>query len=217
MLLTEIIPGPDDQYRSYFTYLDEHGEPLLNFTKRKLRQYPTHFGLGCYHLTEWNPEVARLGFQFASAAGLRGLVNMEFKLDSRDGELKLIECNPRFTETTGQVRAAGIDLALLAYRSLLGLALPRVDSFKDHLAMWYPVDDIRAFREYRRNGELTTAAWLRTFAHRHVPLIFSWRDPKPSLHIWRERTCALARGLSPSPRVSQQSYDGKLDPYKAAV
>ncbi|MCW2971159.1 MAG: D-aspartate ligase [Solirubrobacterales bacterium] len=217
MLLTEVIPGPDDQYRSYFTYLDEHGEPLLTFTKRKLRQYPTHFGLGSYHLTEWNPDVARLGFQFARAAGLRGLVNIEFKRDPRDGELKLIECNPRFTEVTGQVRAAGIDLALVAYNRLFGLPLPPLDSFKDHLAMWYPVDDIRAFREYRRQGELTTAAWLRTLAHRQVPLIFSWRDPKPSLHIWRARTHALARKASRSNQVPPQADDGKLDPYEAAI
>jgi D-aspartate ligase len=216
MLITEVIGGPDDQYRSYFTYIDEHGESLLSFTKRKLRQYPTHFGLGCYHLTEWNPEVARLGFQFTRAAGLRGLVNMEFKPDPRDGELKLIECNPRFTEVTGQVRAAGIDLALLAYNRLLGLPLPPTDSFKDHLAMWYPVDDIRAFREYRRQGELTTAAWLRTLAHRQVPLIFSWRDPEPSLHIWRDRTHALARKVFRTPQVPQQPDDGKPDPYKAA-
>jgi hypothetical protein len=91
-----------------------------------------------------------------------------------------------------------------------------MDSFKDHLAMWYPVDDIRAFREYRRHGELTTAAWLRTLARRQVPLIFSWRDPKPSLHIWRERARALARKVSQSPQLPQQAFDGKLDPYKAA-
>jgi D-aspartate ligase len=215
MLITEVIPGPDDQYRSYFSYLDERGDPLLSFTKRKLRQYPTHFGLGCYHLTEWNPEVARVGLQFARAAGLRGIVNIEFKSDPRDGQLKLIECNPRFTETNGQVRAAGIDLALLAYNRLLGLPLPPTDSFKDHLAMWYPVDDIRAFREYRRHGELTTAAWLRTLARRQVPLIFSWRDPNPSLHIWRERTRALARKAARSPRAARKTHEGELDPYEA--
>jgi hypothetical protein len=83
--------------------------------------------------------------------------------------------------------------------------------------MWYPVDDIRAFREYRRQGELTTAAWLRTLAHRQVPLIFSWRDPKPSLHIWRARTHALARKASRSNQVPPQADDGKLDPYEAAI
>ena len=52
MILTEIIPGPEDRYCSYFTYLDEHGQPLFHFTKRKLRQYPVGFGGGTYHLTD---------------------------------------------------------------------------------------------------------------------------------------------------------------------
>ena len=215
MLLTEVIPGPDDQYRSYYTYIDENGEPLLNFTKRKLRQQPPHFGLGSYHLTEWNPEVARLGLQFARAAGLRGLVNVEFKRDIRDGRLKLIECNPRFTEVNEQVRAAGIDLALVAYNRPLGLPLPAVDSFRDHLGLWFPVDDLRALREYRRHGELTTAAWLRTLAFRQTPLMFSSRDPKPSLVMWRRRMSALTRKVLRRSRgaPTQPAEGGRRDPY----
>jgi D-aspartate ligase len=193
MMLTEVIPGPDDRYRSYYTYIDDRGEPLLNFTKRKLRQYPTHFGLGSYHLTEWNAEVARLGMRFALAAGLRGVVNVEFKEDPRDGRLKLIECNPRFTEVNEQVRAAGIDLALLAYNRRVGRPLPPVDSFTDHLGMWFPVADLRALRDYRRKGELSLLAWARTLGHRQAPVMFSWRDPKPSLLVWRGRLWAVSR------------------------
>jgi predicted ATP-grasp superfamily ATP-dependent carboligase len=218
MLITEVIPGPDDQYRSYYTYLDEHGEPLLHFTKRKLRQHPTHFGLGSYHLTEWNAEVAELGLAFARAAGLRGLANVEFKRDARDGRLKLIECNPRFTEVNEQVRAAGIDLALVAYNRLLGRPLPAIDSFKDHLGLWFPVDDLRALRDYRRHDELTTLAWLRTLAHRQVPLLFCAGDPKPSLTRWRERATALGRKAYGGARRRPPGFDGSQarDPYRAA-
>lgn len=217
MLLTEVIPGPDDQFRSYYTYLDERGEPLLHFTKRKLRQHPTHFGLGSYHLTEWNPEVAELGLAFARAAGLRGLVNVEFKRDARDGRLKLIECNPRFTEVNEQVRAAGIDLALVAYNRLLGRPLPAIDSFRDHLGLWFPVDDLRALRAYRRQEELTTTAWLRTLAHRQVPLMFSSRDPKPSLVRWGERGAALVRKASRRAGTPPGESAGaeEVDPYRA--
>jgi predicted ATP-grasp superfamily ATP-dependent carboligase len=195
MLLTEMIPGPDDRHRSYYTYIDEQGEPLLNFTKRKLRQYPTHFGLGSYHLTEWNAEVARLGLRFARAAGLRGVVNVEFKEDARDGRLKLIECNPRFTEVNEQVRAAGIDLALLAYNRRVGRPLPPVNRFADHLGMWFPVADLRALRDYRRDGELSILDWAKTLGHRQAPVMFSWRDPKPSLMVWRGRLSGALRRL----------------------
>ena len=215
MLLTEVVAGRDDQYRSYYTYIDEHGEPLLHFTKRKLRQQPIHFGLGSYHLTEWNDEVAQLGLRFARAAGLRGLVNVEFKSDARDGSLKLIECNPRFTEVNEQVRAAGIDLALLCYSRLAGTAPPALDSFTDHLGMWFPLDDVRALRAYRREGELTTAAWLRTLAHRQAPLMFSSSDPKPSLIAWRGRAGGFARRLRRAARIGSaaESDEHADDPY----
>jgi D-aspartate ligase len=195
MLLTEVVPGPDDRYRSYYTYLDAHGEPLVNFTKRKLRQYPTHFGLGTYHLTEWNLEVAELGLRFARAAGLRGVVNVEFKRDITDGQLKLIECNPRFTAANEQVRAAGIDLAVIAYNRLAGLEPPLPERFRDGLGLWLAVDDIRAMRAYRRNGEITTAAWLKTLLHKQAAPIFAWSDPRPSAVVWSRRARGLARKL----------------------
>ena len=192
MLLTEVIAGPDDSYRSYFTFIDGDGEPLLHFTKRKLRQYPPHFGLGTYHLTEWNAEVADLGLRFARAAGLRGIVNVEFKRDIRDGQLKLVECNPRFTQANEQLRVAGVDLARLAYNRLAGLPSPAVSSFTEHLAMWLPFNDLRALRAYRRSGELSIGAWAATLAHRQVLPLFAFDDPRPSFWWWRARTTALA-------------------------
>ena len=84
MILTEIIPGEEHRYCSYFTWIDEDGEFLFDFTKRKLRQYPVGFGGGTYHLTEWADDVAETGRRFLRAAGVRGLANVEFKRDPRD-------------------------------------------------------------------------------------------------------------------------------------
>jgi len=180
-LITEIIPGDDSRFCSYYSYLDEHGEPLLHFTKRKTRQYPIAFGLGTYHVTEWQPDVAEVGLRLFQGMGLRGLGNVEFKRDERDGELKLIECNPRFTMANELARRAGIDFGLVAYNRVVGRALPDVDAFRDGLHMWFPLDDLRALRAYRAAGQLTTAQWVRSLAHvQHFPT-FQWRDPVPSL------------------------------------
>jgi len=180
-LITEIIPGGDDRFCSYYTYLDEEGEPLLHFTKRKPRQFPIAFGTGTYHVTKWQPDVAELGLRFFQGVGLRGLGNVEFKRDERDGQLKLIECNPRFTMANGLARLAGIDFALLAYNRLVGRGLPPLESFRDDVSLWFPREDLRALRAYRASGELSTTEWLRTVAHvQHFPT-FAWSDPKPWL------------------------------------
>jgi predicted ATP-grasp superfamily ATP-dependent carboligase len=181
MIVTEIIPGRDDQFVSYYSYIDEHGEPLLHATKRKLRQYPIWFGSGCFHATDHNPEVAELGLRFFEGVGLLGLGNVEFKRDARDGRLKLIECNHRFTAATGLLRAAGVDLPLFVYNRLTGRPLPPVDSYRPGMTMWYPMRDLRAFAAYRGHGEISWLSWLRSIARRHHYPVASLSDLRPAL------------------------------------
>jgi predicted ATP-grasp superfamily ATP-dependent carboligase len=181
MIVTEIIPGRDDQYFSYYSYIDAEGRPLLHATKRKLRQHPIWFGSGCFHATDRNPEVAELGLRFFEGVGLRGLGNVEFKRDSRDGRLKLIECNHRFTAATGLMRAAGLDLPLFVYNKLTDRPLPPVDRYRAGLTMWYPMKDVRAFAAYRRHGEIGWFEWLRSIVRRHHFPVASASDPRPVL------------------------------------
>lgn len=187
ILITEFIPGGDDRFCSYYSYLDENGSPLFHFTKRKLRQYPPRFGVGTYHVTEWQPDVADLGLRFFQGVGLRGLGNVEFKRDERDGQLKLIECNARFTMATAQIRRAGIDLALVGYGRLTGYPLPRLDAFRDGVRLWFPGLDLKALRQYRADGQLTAGAWLRSVAHRQHLSVFDVRDPLPFVAAIRGR------------------------------
>jgi D-aspartate ligase len=212
MLLTEVIPGADDQFASYYSYIDENGEPLLHFTKRKLRQYPTRFGLGTYHMTSWNETVADLGLRFFTSIGLRGIGNVEFKRDERDGCFKLIECNPRFTAANELVRVAGIDLAALAYARLVGGPLPAVDDYKRDVALWLPIEDIRAFRQYRADGDMTFAEWSRSLMHRQCTTLFDPRDPRPAVENWRVRAAALGRRVVRTPRPDAGGA-GDDDPY----
>jgi D-aspartate ligase len=185
MLLTEIIPGPDDAHFGFYTYLDEEGEPLLLFTKRKLRQFPPGFGLGSYHVASWHEDVAELGLGFCQRIGLRGLANVEFKRDERDGVLKLIECNHRFTLANELLCGAGIDPGVLTYNRLIGLRVPRVAGYREGGHLWAPVRDVRAFLAYRRRGELTFRGWVRSLLHRqHLPQ-FQWNDPGPSIAVAR--------------------------------
>jgi D-aspartate ligase len=184
LLACEIIPGPDDAYHSYYSFIDEGGEPLLHLTKRKLRQYPPGFGLATYHEVDRDPEVAELGLRFFKGVGLRGMGNVEFKRDARDGRLVLIECNPRFTAGHEIVRHAGIDLALLAYNRLTGRPLPPLDGYRAGVRMLHPVEDLRAALELRSRGRLGLRSWAASLLHRQRFPLFSWRDPQPSLHSW---------------------------------
>jgi D-aspartate ligase len=204
-LVTEIIPGGDDRFASFYTYLDARGTPLFRFTKRKLRQYPIHFGLGTFHVTDWNPEVAEAGLRFLHAAGVRGLACVEFKRDARTGELVLIECNHRFTAATGLVRAAGADLALFTYNHLLGRPAPTMEPYRVGVSLWVPRTDARALLAYRRADELTTGRWLATLARPPRLPVASLCDPGPLAGTLAQKLRRLGSGLTASRRATFKS------------
>ena len=184
VVLMEFIPGPDTRLCSYYTYLDADGEPLFHFTKRIIRRFPTNMGGASYHITDWIEEVKDLGLAFFQGVGLRGLGNVEFKLDERDGTLKLIECNARFTAANCLLDASGLDVALLVYNHLTGHPLPSVDNYTSGLRLWNPVSDLFAFRELYRRGEITAVQWLRSIFYPQTFAVFHFADPAPALVEW---------------------------------
>jgi predicted ATP-grasp superfamily ATP-dependent carboligase len=181
VMLSEVIPGPDNRLCSYYTYIDEQGACLFDFTKRVIRRYPAGMGTACYHITDWVPEIVPLARKLFAQAGLRGMANVEFKMDDRDGLPKLIECNARFTVPTGFVAASGVDLASLVYNRIVGRPAPDLNTIRQGLRLWDPVRDFWSFLELRSRGELTLWQWLASIMHRQTLPYFAWSDPLPAL------------------------------------
>jgi D-aspartate ligase len=187
VMLVEQIPGPDDRLCSYYTYLDENGSALFDFTKRVVRRYPLVSGQACHHVTDHVPELREPALRLFRQVGLRGLANVEFKRDDRDGVLKLIECNARFTAATALVAAAGYDLAWFVYSGLVGRPTPPMGPLKVGKRQLYPIEDFYAYRALRKRGELTFWQWLKSIAHPTTFAIFRWSDPMPFLVFEAER------------------------------
>lgn len=197
MMAVEYIPGPDTQLSSYYTYLTPAGEHLFHFTKRIIRRSPPRVGAGCYHVTEWLPETAEMGKRFFRNIGFTGLGNIEFKTDPRDGKLKVIECNARFTEGQEVMTRSGLDIAALIYHHLTGGPTEESPRYRDFVHYWYPELDFDSFRQLRQEGTLTLWGWLRSIAKRqHFPY-FSLTDPVPgAVLIWRSIRTRLGRQLT---------------------
>ncbi len=180
LIVTEVIPGEsNDSFQSYYSYLDNSGVPLFHFTKRKLRQYPNDSGNGTYHMTDWNPKVAELGLKFLKGINYVGLGAIEFKLDERDGELKLMECNPRLTNATELIRQSGFDIAYFVYNRLAGQPLPVVGEYRRGARMIRPVRDFLSFLNARKRGLMTFREWLESVLHRSHFEVFAISDPMP--------------------------------------
>jgi predicted ATP-grasp superfamily ATP-dependent carboligase len=179
--LVEMIPGPDDRLCSYYTYLDEVGNNLVDFTKRVIRRYPVNMGGSTYHITDDVAGVKQLGLALFRQVGLQGIANVEFKLDERDGQLKLIECNARFTAADCLLVASGLNLPLFVYNRIIGRTEPAPTTFRMGLRLWKPLGDFLAYRQLSKMGLLNCRAWLRSILHPQSFPIFRWNDPLPSL------------------------------------
>lgn len=192
-LLVEKIPGPDNRCCSYYTYLDEEGNPQFDFTKRIIRRYPINMGMASYHITDRVEHVREASLKLFRHVGLQGLANAEFKYDDRDGQLKLMECNARFTAGNSLVAKAGFDLGNFVYNRIVGISQPPLTNFRTGLRLWDPLRDWRAFLELRKRGDLSFMQWLASVMHWSSFSYFSWRDPLPSIFRLRRTAKIILR------------------------
>ena len=181
VMVVEMIPGPDSLLASYNTYIDSAGNSLYHFTKRVFRRFPVNRGGTCYHITEWLPEVAELGQKFFKGIGFKGIGNVEFKRDLRDGRLKIIESNARFVAAHELFVRSGAPSDLLVYCHLTKQPLPDLSNYKQFMRMWYPVRDFHSYRELQARGELSFGGWLRSIMYPQVHPVLSLSDPKPAI------------------------------------
>ena len=182
----------------YWAFWDADGHEHSWITRRKLRQYPLGFGTGACQESVAAPDVAALSRRLLEAFAYRGLVGVEWKRDARDGRLRLMEINPRTVIGNQLAISAGIDLPWIAYRALAdpATALAPNHAFKVGVR-WINEDlDPKAFRELRRTGQLSTAAWVRSLLGARSWALWSWRDPAPFLHRFRRFPSAIIRRLS---------------------
>lgn len=182
VMVVEMVPGPDRLLSSYYTYRTPEGELLYDYTKSVIRRWPVNRGGGTFHQSEWLPETAEMGRRLFDGIGWQGIANVEFKRDLRDGQLKLIEVNARFTAGHRLVTAAGAPIDVIMYCYLTGQPVPVFDSYSESLRMWDPIRDFLAFRELNKLGQLHFIDWLKGVLSQKLVLpYFSVRDPGPTI------------------------------------
>ena len=126
--------------------------------------------------------MVELGLTLLRRMGYQGIVNLEFKLDPVDGELKLIEVNCRSGERIDLALAAGVDIPYIAYRDIQGE--PTIPARTHALGVsWInSLNDCAALLSfYRRAQRLGWWGWARTVLTAQSHAYFAWDDPMPFL------------------------------------
>jgi predicted ATP-grasp superfamily ATP-dependent carboligase len=140
MLVQEEVPGPVSSLYSVGLYATRRGEVPAAFTSQKLGQVPPDFGDGLVVKAVWAPQVVPLAAAAVRALGYYGMADIEFKLDARTGEYKLLDINPRPWLWMNLPAACGVNLAHAAYLDALDRPVdPRAFEQRDFTTRWVSV------------------------------------------------------------------------------
>jgi predicted ATP-grasp superfamily ATP-dependent carboligase len=159
-LVQEVIPGPETSHYKASCCISRRGEVLLAFGLQKIRQQPVGFGFGCLVQSVEYPELLSLGKTFFSKIGYRGVGSMEFKLDERDGKLKLIELNPRYWQQNSLADRCGMNFPLIDYLEATDADPKPITEYRSGVKWVNIYSDLESFREYRQRGQLSLSQWL---------------------------------------------------------
>jgi D-aspartate ligase len=186
-VLQDCVEGGEERVLSYHAYVRPGGEVVAEFTGRKVRTSPRLYGQSsCVEITD-DEEVKRAGRSVLERLDFAGVIKLDFKSDSRDDRLYLLEANPRFNLWHHPGALAGVNLPYLVYTDLAGKrARPSRRHGRAGVRWMSARRDLRAAREYRAAGELTLARWVWQRLRVEIDEDFTLRDPGPGIaSLWR--------------------------------
>ncbi len=182
-LLQEWIPGDMSQTFLIDGFVDRTGAITAMAARRRVRMDPPRLANTCCDVTIPLAEVEACMPALRTlldAVAYRGIFNVEFKLDARDGRFKIIELNPRPFWLIGHIARAGIDLPWMSYLDAQGLDAPTTGPYETGRFGMYEIPDAtaiaRAVLVRRRPQGPIMGPWLRGDR-----ALFWWRDPVPAI------------------------------------
>ena len=178
VMIQEIIPGDGQQQFSYCAFFKD-GKAHSTLMARRLRQYPREFGRAATYVESVDiPEIEDLSERFLRAIDFYGLVEIEFKLDPRDNQYKLLDVNARAWGFHGLGQAAGIDFPLLMFADQIGMELePR--RAMPGVGWLRALTDIPVATSEMLRGRLAPSAYLESIRRTRAESVFSLADPLP--------------------------------------
>ena len=197
LMLQEHIPGGAEHSWMFNGYFTAGSECLFGWTGRKIRQCPLRTGPTTLGICLPNESVRKTAIDFMRAIGYRGIVDIDFRYDARDGQYKVLDVNPRIGSTFRLfVSDDGMDVARALYLDMTGQPVTAVRACPGR--KWIVEDfDLVALFRYRRDGKLTFGEWLRSLRGVRESAFFAMDDLVPMLLMLRADVGEMLRRFRP--------------------
>ena len=179
VMVQELVPG-DGRHQFAYCAFFKAGEAVGSMVARRRRQHPPQFGKASTFVeTVELPELETLSQRFLEAIDYYGLVEVEYKLDDRDGRFKLLDVNARTWGYHTLGERAGVDFPYLLFADQVGL--PVEPSRSRAGVSWIRlVTDLPTAAVELFAGRLRLREYLRSL-RADTEAVFSRDDPLPGL------------------------------------
>jgi predicted ATP-grasp superfamily ATP-dependent carboligase len=197
LMLQEYIPGRDDSVWMFNGYFDDKSSCLFGITGKKIHQTPVYTGMTALGVCLPNSIVHEQTCRLVKATGYKGILDIGFRYDHRDGSYKLLDVNPRLGATFRLfVGDDGMDVVRAQYLHLTGQTVNPSEGQPGR--KWVVEDaDIVSSLHYFRDRALTLSEWLSSYQGIQEGAWFSKDDWLPFLHVGTQFLWKPLRRLSP--------------------
>ena len=146
-------------------------------------------------ICEDNEVVAQTTQRFMKALGYRGILDIGYRYDPRDGQYKCLDVNPRVGATFRLfVGERGLDVVRALYLDLTGRPVPSDRARPGRKWVVDNVDPVSSFR-YWRDGHLTVGEWARSLRGIDEAAFFDPRDLGPLVAMMLDAGRRVGRKL----------------------
>jgi D-aspartate ligase len=180
IIVQDLVPGDGKHQFGYCAFFKD-GRAIGSMVTRRRRQHPHEFGRASTFVETIDfPALESLSESFLRKINYYGLVEVEFKLDPRDGQPKLLDVNPRTWGYHSLGLPAGVDFPYLLYADQIGMTVEECKGKPGIL--WiriltdFPTGLIDVF-----SGRLSLAEFIKSLWGFNTEAVFSWEDPIPGL------------------------------------
>jgi len=158
-LIQEFVP-PGERFDVCFLYDGESGAPKAVFAQKELRHFPVERGPSTAQESVVVPALTEAALAIMDGLPWRGVVELEFMVDPRDGVPKFMEINPRFWNSLQMAVTAGIDFPWLQYLMCCGEPLPPPSDYAVGLrCRWLLPGDMLHFLASKERFRMEPPLW----------------------------------------------------------
>lgn len=180
VMVQELIPGGGSQQFSYCAFFAA-GLAVGKMVVRRRRQHPLRFGRASTYVETLDiPLLEQFSERFLQAMNYYGLVEVEYKLDPRTSQFKLLDVNARTWGYHSIGPWAGVDFCYMLFADQVGWPVARCKGEPGKSWIRMTTDLPAAFMGLVA-GEIDLKAYVRSLRNRPVEAVFSLADPLPGI------------------------------------